>query len=323
MKLRHLPRFAVAAGVLLFATGAVRAQHAVSARAGMINVAEGDVFLSDDRSPAPLPVDPRPSELISMKEGQTLRTGEGRAEILLTPGAFLRLGESSAVRLHSNRLSSVRLEIVGGSALIDVAELLRDNSVIVLLAGAETEIEKAGLYRFDAAPPRIRVFSGQATVTAQGRPQTLKSGRELRLEGGQWAAGRFDPERETDPLYRWSQRRSGYIAMANVSAARQAGSVPGASAFHGGTWLWNPWFGFATYVPWTDTVRSPFGYSYYTPYTVYDFYYPQRRAPRSRFSLPRGPAPGAASVGSRGRGAAGGSVGGAGGLRGGSGGRGN
>lgn len=102
MKLRHLPRFAVAAGVLLFATGAVRAQHAVSARAGMINVAEGDVFLSDDRSPAPLPVDPRPSELISMKEGQTLRTGEGRAEILLTPGAFLRLGESSAVRLLSN-----------------------------------------------------------------------------------------------------------------------------------------------------------------------------------------------------------------------------
>lgn len=357
MKPSHLSRFAVAAGIALFAAGAASAQQAISARAGMINVAEGDVFLTDDRGAAPQKVEPKPSELVSMKEGQTLRTGEGRAELLLTPGAFLRIGESSAVRMHSNRLSSVKLEVVEGTALIDVAELLRDNSVIMLLQGAETELEKAGLYRFDAVPPRIRVFSGQAEVTAAGRTQTIKSGRELRLEGGQWAAGRFDPERETDALYRWSKRRSGYIAMANVSAARQAGSLNGASAFSGGTWLWNPWFGFATYVPWADTVRSPFGYFYYTPYTVYDFYYPQRRAPvwgggfdggrsaspgyagslppRSAegrgytpsapvsVSAPSAPAPGAGSVGSRGGGAAGGSVGGAGGVRGGSGGRGN
>lgn len=350
-------RFAGAAGLLLLATGAASAQNAVSARAGMVNVAEGDVFFEGGRGAPPQRVEPKPSELVSLREGQTLRTGEGRAEVLLTPGSFLRLGESSAIRLHSNRLSSVKLELIDGSALIDVAELLRDNSVIVRLAGAEAELEKAGLYRFDAVPPRIRVFSGQAAVVAAGRSQTLKSGRELGLEGDQWAVGRFDPDRASDPLYRWSKRRSGYIAMANVSAARQAGSIAGAGAFGGGTWYWNPWFGFATYVPRGDTVRSPFGYFYYTPYTVYDFYYPARRAPvwggggfdggraaggfagsmppRSAegrgyspsapvsVSAPPAAAPGAGSAGSRGGGAPGGAVGGAGGVRGGSGGRGN
>jgi hypothetical protein len=339
-----------AAGLLL--SGTAFAQNAISARAGMINVAEGDVFFSDGRSGAPQRVEPKPNEILSMKEGQILRTEEGRAEVLLTPGAFLRMGESSAIQLHSNRLSSVKVDLLEGGALIDVVELLPDNSVIVRLGEAEAELEKAGLYRFDAAPPRIRVFRGQAEARGQGWTQQLRQGRALQLEGGQWAVRRFDPEKETDSLYRWSKRRSGYIAMANVSAARQAGSLLGASAFRGGTWYWNPLFGFATYVPWSDTVISPFGYSYYTPGTVYQVYFPPRPAPSfSGFeprspsfagsipvrsaapsytpsapvsaSAPAGPAAGEGSVGSRGGGAAGGSVGGTGGVRAGSGGRGN
>jgi hypothetical protein len=341
------------AAALLLTAGGASAQSAVSARAGMINVAEGDVLLLDGQGGEPRRVEPKPNELLSMKDGQTLRTEEGRAEVLLTPGAFLRMSEASAIRLLSSRLSSVKLEVAQGGALIDVVELLRDNSVIVELAGAEVELERAGLYRFDAEPARIRVFSGQAEVRAAGVQQTLKSGRELRLEGTQWAMRRFDAEKETDSLYRWSKRRSGYIAMANVSAARQAGTLYGASAFRGGTWLWNPYFGFATYVPWSDTVMGPFGYYYYTPGTVYQVYYPPRVAPsmgggfergmpayagslppRSTgstytpaapvsASAPSAPAPGAGSVGSRSGGAAGGSVGGTGGVRAGSGGRGN
>lgn len=343
--------FAGAAGLLL--AGTAFAQNAISARAGMINVAEGDVFFSDGRSAAPQRVEPKPNEILSMKEGQILRTEEGRAEVLLTPGAFLRMGESSAIQLHSNRLSSVKIELLEGSALIDVIELLSDNSVIVRLGEAEAELEKAGLYRFDAAPPRVRVYRGQAEARGQGWTQQVRQGRTLQLEGGQWAVKRFDPEKETDSLYRWSKRRSGYIAMANVSAARQAGSLLGASAFRGGTWFYNPFFGFATYVPWSDTVISPFGYYYYTPGTVYQVYFPPRPAPsfgggfdrgspsfagslpaRSAApsytpaapvsaSAPSGPAAGEGSVGSRGGGAAGGSVGGTGGVRAGSGGRGN
>jgi hypothetical protein len=348
------PIFAVSVAGLFLWPAAASAQQAISARAGLINVADGDVFLSDGQGAARRPLVRKATELVELREGQMLETGEGRAEVLLTPGAFLRIGESAAVRLQSSRLTSVRIEIVRGAALVDVVELLKDHSLTILVEGAEAAIGKPGLYRFEAAPPRIRVFDGQLEVRAGGRTQDLKRGRELALSGGSWSLARFDPDKETDALYRWSKRRAGYIAMANVSAARQAGMM--SRSFTGGTWFWNPYFGFATYIPWGDVARSPFGYLYYTPYTVLDVYYPQRRMPappawqdRGAFggglagslpprsagtaytpsapvsaSAPAAPEPGAGSVGTRGGGAAGGAAGGtAGGVRAGSGGRGN
>lgn len=333
---RFLP--AVAA-LFVLAPASARAQQAISARAGLINVADGDVYLSDARSGARRPFERKAAELVELKEGQTLETAEGRAEILLTPGAFLRIGESAAVRMISSRLTAVRVELAAGAALVDVVELLRDHSLAVDVRGAEVEIEKPGLYRMEADAPRIRVFQGQARVRAGGQTYTLKGGRELALAGGAWVTAKFDPGRATDPLYRWSKRRAGYIAMANVSAARQAGMM--SRSFTGGSWFWNPYFGFATYIPWSDIARSPFGYFYYTPYTVMDVYYPPRRdtshgpwtgpgasgglagslPPRSagpaytpsapvRASAPAAPAPGAGSAGTRAGGAVGGAAGG-------------
>ncbi|MCX7603214.1 MAG: hypothetical protein N2036_03980, partial [Bryobacteraceae bacterium] len=114
--------FPLAAAAALFALWPVSApaQQAISARAGLINVADGDVFLLDERSGARKPFERKPTELVELREGQTLETDEGRAEILLTPGAFLRLGEAGAVRMISNRLTAVRVEVVRGAALIDV-----------------------------------------------------------------------------------------------------------------------------------------------------------------------------------------------------------
>ena len=105
----------------------------------------------------------------------------------------------------------------------------------------------------------------------------------------------FDTK-EIDALYRWSSRRSGDIAVANVSAARQAGSGYGSSygswggymnsgmysGFGGlygpgmygaaGGWFYNPYFGMFTYMPYYGTAWSPFGYAYYTPITVVPVY---------------------------------------------------
>ncbi len=49
-----------------------------------------------------------------------LRTGQGRAEVLLTPGVFLRVGENSAIRMLDNRLLSTRVEIVSGNAIVRI-----------------------------------------------------------------------------------------------------------------------------------------------------------------------------------------------------------
>lgn len=265
------PILYTAAAALALAGGAL-AQNAISAKAGMVNVADGDVFLLDAKGGEPRKVEPKITEFIDIKEGQTLKTGEGRAEVLLVPGTFLRMAEESSFRLTSNKLSDARLEMLTGSGLLEVSESMEDGKVTILTRDATLSVAKAGLYRVDSDPARIRVYLGEAMVSyGNGQSVLLKSGKELVTGANGWMTARFDPK-ETDALYRWAKRRSGYIAMANVSAARQA--TPQSNGLHGGSWQWNPYFGFATYIPFGGTMRSPFGYYYYSPYTVMNVYFP-------------------------------------------------
>jgi hypothetical protein len=252
--------------------GAAWAQNAISAKAGMINVADGDVFLLDAKGGAPVKVEPKLTEFIDIKEGQTLKTTEGRAEILLTPGAFLRVWDDTSFKLFSSRLSDVRLELLNGSAVIEVMEMFEGNEITVLLKDATVTLTKGGAYRFDANPARVRVQVGEALAEFNGQKVVMKGGRQLTASANGWTSDKFDVK-DSDALFRWSKRRGSYLAMANVSSSRQASPRNG---FQGGSWMWNPYFGFATYIPYSDTLRSPFGYYYYTPSTVMAVYFPPR-----------------------------------------------
>ncbi len=55
-----------------------------------------------------------------MEKGQTLATEDARAEVLLTPGVFLRLGSHSSFKMVSNLLSDTRLEVLSGTAIVEV-----------------------------------------------------------------------------------------------------------------------------------------------------------------------------------------------------------
>jgi hypothetical protein len=268
----------------------VFAQNAISAKAGLVQVADGEVFVNDKA------VEHNVAQFTDLKSKDILTTGEGRAEVLLTPGAFLRMTDTSGVRMVSTRLSDVRMDMLKGEAVIEVAELLTDNSIKVNVGTAAFELRKGGIYRFDAEPGRIRVYQGEA-VAAQGeKPVVVKAGHEFAYNGSAWALGHFDTN-ETDALYRWSARRSGNIAVANVSAARQAGTGYGSNSGYmnsgmygagmygagmygtgagmygaGGSWMYNPYFGMYTFMPFYGTAFSPFGYAYYTPITVVPVY---------------------------------------------------
>ncbi len=271
------------------------AQNAISAKAGLVQVADGEVFVNDKA------VENKIAQFTDLKSKDILTTGEGRAEVLLTPGAFLRMTDASGVRMVSTRLSDVRMEMLKGEAVIEVAELLTDNSITVNVGTAAFELRKGGIYRFEAAPGRIRVYQGEAVAVDGDKTVTVKAGHEYAYNGSAWALGHFDTK-ETDALYRWSARRSGNIAVANVSAARQAGSSYGSYSGYmntgmygnsgmyggygsgmyggygsgmygaGGSWLYNPYFGMYTFMPFYGTAWSPFGYAYYTPITVVPVY---------------------------------------------------
>jgi hypothetical protein len=220
-----------------------------------------------------------------IKPNEVLKTTEGRAEVLLAPGSFLRLAENTSIKMTSNRLSDTRFELLEGEILVESVDFTKDsaaakvkgNQITVAFQDSNTTIDKPGLYQFNSAPARVRVYEGEALVKTESAQVTIKRGKETQL-GGVLMAEKFD-NKSGDELSRWSARRSGYLALANVSAAHSMYNDSNAwSSYSGGYmggWAFNPMFGMYTFVPMGGIGFSPFGFGYYSPYTVglYSPYY--------------------------------------------------
>lgn len=270
----NLPRslLLLAAAALLIAPA--YGQLAISAKAGLINVADGEVFV-DGKA-----VEHNPNGFTTIPKDGTLKTSEGRAEVLLTPGSFLRVSEFSSFRLLDNNTDNVAVELLEGAALVEVTELLDQNQLTFRAQNRIIRPLKGGVYLIEISPvARVRAYDGgEATVSVNDEQFVVKSNRELVASADGWVVSKFDPA-DTDPLYRWAKRRSEYISMANLSAARTA---PSRNSMLGngnllGNWYFNPFFGTMTYVPWGHGVFSPFGYSYFNPFQAFSFYAaPQR-----------------------------------------------
>jgi hypothetical protein len=268
--IRKSSGLAVLAAIAITGT-CVQAQSVISARSGTVHYVEGKAYIEDKE------VASKFGQFPEIKEGNIFKTTDGRAEIILTPGVFLRVGEQSAVRMVSNRLTNTQIAVLQGSVLVECAELLKENAVTFMVAEKTIPVTKKGLFRIDAKPALLRVYNGDATVYAEGHAVPVKEGREISLEGVQLVATKFNKDEDADGLYRWAKRRAGYLAMANVSAARkvQQSSMLSSSWSQSG-WLWNPYFGMFTYLPYRGYYNSPFGYQFFSPYTVtrvYDRYY--------------------------------------------------
>ncbi|HEY6393300.1 MAG TPA: hypothetical protein VIX89_18605 [Bryobacteraceae bacterium] len=263
------------------AAGAAFAQNVISAHSGVVHYVEGTAYIGAER------VDPKFGQFPDIKQDQEFRTEEGRAEILLTPGVFLRVGENSAIRMVSNKLSDTRVEVLKGSAMVECDDIAKDNAIMLLYKGNTMILVKHGLYRVETNPARFQVYDGEAIVKGESGQLTLKGGKETVLQGVLMAEN-FD-KKATDDLYLWSNRRAGYLARANVSSAMSMrngdygygsgyGFGPGFGFGFGGAyslngcWRWNPMFGMYTWVPYRGIGYSPFGYNFWSPYSVYNYY---------------------------------------------------
>ena len=116
--------------ILLLCVSAAHAQYLVNAPVGMIYFTEGEVYLNAQPVQAPLPEVPAEDieyvlKFPVMTNGQVLRTGSGRAEVLLAPGVFLRLDSQAAMKMLDNRLEDTQAELQKGTALIEVVQLPR------------------------------------------------------------------------------------------------------------------------------------------------------------------------------------------------------
>ena len=232
------------------------AQEVVSAHAGVVHYTEGKVFVGDQLVQRKFGVFP------DLQVGEELRTGEdGRAEILLTPGAFLRVAENGSVRMLSRDLIDTRFEVLSGSAMVECDDLQKGSSLTLVYQGRNIQLEKEGLYRLDAAAGRFQVFSGKAVVPSDSGQLSLKNGKEADLTGVM-VARKFNPK-APDDFVAWNSTRSGYIASANVSAAQSVANS--GTSWHSNSWLWDPWYGAFTFVPAGGVLFNPWGWGFWSP----------------------------------------------------------
>ena len=251
-------------GVFLTALLSAPAWGASVGRPGTLNYVEGQAFIGTQT------LDAKSVGSTELEPGQTLNTGVGKAELLLTPGVFFRLDDNSSVRMISPSLIDTEMELVQGRATVEVTDIHSENNLRIIEDGRSTELRKNGLYDFDADQEQVRAFEGEAVVQDGNREVKVKGGHQVDFnDGAALKTKRFDKQTYHDAeLYRWTSLRSSYLAEANADAARAY--VVGGMSWYGNGWYWDPWFSAYTFIPGDGIFYSPFGWGFYSPFYVYD-----------------------------------------------------
>jgi hypothetical protein len=260
----------VLTGIFLAAGCALPQSYTISAKPGVINYVEGNVFVNGK------PVSAGTAKAVFVNASDTISTDLGKAEVLLTPGVFLRLGNNTQVRMVSPSLTDTQLEVKAGEAMIEADNIVKDSRITVLTGGGSLQIDRDGLYRVRAgSDASVAVLEGKANFYNGDRKTELGKGRELFIAEGK--AKKFDTKKDDD-LYAWSNVRSEYHAASSYQAAKDLNTSDLNTSSYGGVWggygfgaygssgwLWNSAFNTYAWLPINGAFYSPFGYGFYSP----------------------------------------------------------
>jgi hypothetical protein len=246
-------------------------QSANQARPGTLNYVEGQASIDGQQ------VSARSVGQAEIAPGQYLATADGKVEVLLTPGVFLRLDKNSTVKMITPDLTHTEVSLERGRAEVEADQLYPQNRILINQKNGQTQLLKNGLYEFNADDNTVRTFEGKAAVypganlQSNVKPIELKGGHQIALTGEAVKTVSFDKDRSQDDLYRWSSLRSQYLGEANVDlAAQYAGYGPayGYGGFAPG-WAWDPYLYAYDWIPGGGPFFSPFGFGFYSPYYLY------------------------------------------------------
>jgi hypothetical protein len=237
-------------------------QSVISTHAGLVNYFEGSVLI-DGKELAQAP-----GSFASLPNGSELRTERGRAELLITPGAFLRVDRDSTVRMVSNSLSAAKLEVLEGSVIFDsTGAAPAGSSATLIYKSASIQFPRAGIYRIDAEPPVLQVYAGRAEVLMDGKTSTIDASHLFFFTLDMKTEKFGDGSEADDDFYEWAKNRSETIDEQNRIAAEtsqdpnqdagalaaapdvDSGGIPGLSIPDGSGSIGVTPFGIAPYTP--------------------------------------------------------------------------
>lgn len=195
--------------------------------------------------------------------GDLVCTGpEGRLEILLSPGAYLRLAENSVFQMVSTDLDDVRIFLRRGSVVIEAGQGT-DNTFLIQAAmpSGTAVLEKRGIYRLNVAGKRseLLVMSGETSI----KPAEIKvkEGKRVAITGGVAEPVAKIEKTAPDPLETWSTERTENLTKANQALnqselSRALGTLAAANVRRGGYWVYSRDLGYSVFVPYVRGVAS-------------------------------------------------------------------
>lgn len=258
----------------------------ISAKAGGVNHIQGTVNVEREsgRSGLLLKGD-------NVEVGDRVTTTEnGRVEILLNPGSYLRVAENTSFEFKTTSLEDLQLSVTRGSVILEVFAA-NDFRVSVDTPKEDFGLIQTGVYRVDVAADgvaRLEVWKGKAEVG----DTVVKGGRAATSGVGDTAVAKFDRD-DRDAFETWSRDRSKELAKATNSLRDRELRTSLMSSFLGGRWnmydsfgLWvfDRRFGRYCFLPFGYGWSSPYGYGFGTDIWWYNL-------PRGIYYQPPTPRP--------------------------------
>ena len=221
--------------------------------------------------------------------GDRVRTAhDGRVEILLNPGSYLRVGGNSEVELSDNSLSNLEVRLLRGTAIVEAtgADGVELN-INISTPHTKLAIVRQGLYRLSVVP-------GDATELIVRKGRVILSDSHTKVKGGDKvvfsatavSVAKLSKEEKKSidqgEVDVWSKDRAKTLAKANSRITGRMLTTAFASfrdtdpfANRQGLWFFNGRVGCYTFLPFYYGWGSPYGSSYttaiYPPYGGYNY----------------------------------------------------
>jgi hypothetical protein len=259
-----------------------RDKFVISAKAGGINAVTGRAIVHGKGTSE--------WEQLTIKEdlqaGDVVKTDfDGRVEMLLNPGSYLRIGENSEFELSDNSLDNLEVRLLRGTAIVE-ATGADDTELLINITTPDTRmaIVRRGLYR-------VNVFPGDSTelIVRKGRVMLgdshtkIKGGNKVVFASGSVSIAKLEKadKKNFDDLDNWSKERAHTVAKANSRLRERelrtmfsSGDFQwsGFSRRSWGMWVFSPRAGCYTFLPFYMGWGSPYGSSYSMSFYGNSFY---------------------------------------------------
>jgi hypothetical protein len=243
--------------------------YLISSKAGKVNLVEGAVS-----------VEQKTGKSIGLNKNDELKVGEkvstasnGKAEILLNPGSYLRLGENSEFEFATTGLDDLQLKLNRGSAIFEVLTNSEQGFIVgIQTPQTKTFILESGVYRIDILADnstKVSVWKGKAQI-GEKDAQFIKGGKSATVKNSLVAVAKFDRDNK-DALDTWSKLRAKDLMAINnkLRDANLRNSLINSFNNQGwntyesyGVWVFNRFTGTWCFLPFGSRWNSPYGWGY-------------------------------------------------------------